>query len=179
MRREGRALLYALKRIGRSRLAVGKRLLFLVDNMAVCLAFSRFRAKSFGPLVIIRKFAAWCLCRRIFPSIRWIPSERNSADAPSRYLDFLHRSEPSFTKRVVQPHVSHESKDNQTSSQCKTFYIGDKNDTGVSSADNDDADSELVFFTCTRLQSGQVTRVQNAPAGSRRRRCPEAGHEPG
>ena len=101
MLREGRALLYALKRTGRSKKAIGKRILFLVDNMAVCLAFSRMRAKSFNLLVIVRKFAAWCLSRRIFPAIRWIPSERNSADAPSRYFDFLHHEEFKYVKKVV------------------------------------------------------------------------------
>ena len=76
-----------LKRIGRSKKAIGKRILFLVDGMAVCLAFSTFRAKSVNLLAIIRNFSAWSLSRRIFLAIRWIPSERNSADAPSRYFD--------------------------------------------------------------------------------------------
>ena len=82
MKREGRALLYALRRICKGKRAVGKRLLFLVDNMAVCLCFSRYRAKSFGLLAIIRKFAALSLAKHIYPAIRWIPSERNTSDAP-------------------------------------------------------------------------------------------------
>ena len=99
MKREGRALLYALKRICKGRRAVGKRLLFLVDNMAVCLCFSRYRAKSFGLLAIIRKFAALSLAKHIYPAIRWIPSERNTSDAPSRYSDYLYRLEKQYSKK--------------------------------------------------------------------------------
>lgn len=105
--REARALLYALKRVGRSRKAIGKRILLLVDNMSVCLAFARFRGHHVNMLVIIRKLAAWCLCRRICPSIRWIPSERNSADAPSRYFDFLYHEEPQYKKKVVDSGIHH------------------------------------------------------------------------
>ena len=103
MLREGRALLYALKRIGRSKKNHRRRLLFLVDNMAVCLSFARFRAKSFPLLVLVRKFAAWCLSHRIFPAIRWIPSERDSADAPSICCDYLYRDEPTYAKKIVEP----------------------------------------------------------------------------
>ena len=75
-------------------------MLFLVDNMAVCLCFSRYRAKSFGLLAIIRKFAALSLAKHIYPAIRWIPSERNSADASSRYFDYLYRLEKHFSKKI-------------------------------------------------------------------------------
>ena len=104
MRREGRALLYALRRVSRGKRPVGKRLIFLVDNVAVCLCFSRFRAKSFGLLAVIRNFASLSLAKHIYPAIRWIPSERNSADAPSRYFDYLHHDiEKHFSKTSQSP----------------------------------------------------------------------------
>ena len=81
---EARALVSSLRVHVFRKLVRGKRVLFLVDNMSVCLAFSRFRSSNFKLLVQIRKWAAMCLAFNIFPSVRWVPSEYNVSDAPSR-----------------------------------------------------------------------------------------------
>ena len=52
--------------------------------MSVCLAFDRSRARNYAFLVQVRKFAAYLLARNISRTIRWIPSELNKADRPSR-----------------------------------------------------------------------------------------------
>ncbi|CAE7226828.1 unnamed protein product, partial [Symbiodinium sp. CCMP2592] len=81
---EAHALLKSLARIAHTRWGQSIRQLLLVDNMAVALAFDRGRSKNFKMLRIIRKLGALCLARNILPSVRWIPSEYNSADEPSR-----------------------------------------------------------------------------------------------
>ena len=81
---ESLALLKAFSRIARGRFGHDTRQLLLVDNMAVCLAFSRCRSKNRRVLNIIRKFSAWSLARNVDCAIRWVPSELNAADKPSR-----------------------------------------------------------------------------------------------
>ena len=81
---ESLALLKSLVRFSRTRFGRDVRQLLLVDNMSVALAFSRFRSRNFRVLKIIRKFGAWCLGRNVSATVRWIPSELNSADGPSR-----------------------------------------------------------------------------------------------
>ena len=52
--------------------------------MSLTLALERSRSRQFGLLKQIRIFNAYCICRGIQPHFRWIPSELNSADEPSR-----------------------------------------------------------------------------------------------
>ena len=81
---EARALNKALNRVAVTRFGHDIRQLLLVDSMSVALSFDRCRSQSFKLLRQIRKFAAVCLARNIDPHVRWIPSELNSADEPSR-----------------------------------------------------------------------------------------------
>ena len=61
-----------------------RRILMLTDNMSVCLSFSRRRAINFKLLCAIRKFSGTCMALGLSVSVRWIPSEWNTADPPSR-----------------------------------------------------------------------------------------------
>ena len=81
---ESRALVKSLRRIAMSIFGHDIRQLCLTDNMSVCLAFDRSRSKNYFMLKQIRLFNAYCLSRNISCTIRWIPSELNSADEPSR-----------------------------------------------------------------------------------------------
>ena len=81
---ESRALVKSLRRIALSIFGHDIRQLCLTDNMSVCLAFDRSRSKNYFVLRQIRLFNAYCLSRNISCTIRWIPSELNSADEPSR-----------------------------------------------------------------------------------------------
>ncbi|CAE7664021.1 unnamed protein product, partial [Symbiodinium necroappetens] len=81
---EAQALLKSLTRIANTFWGQNIRQLLFVDNMAIALAFDRSHSRNFKVLRIIRKFAALCLSRNITCSVRWIPSEYNAADEPSR-----------------------------------------------------------------------------------------------
>ena len=82
---ESRALLRSLQLLITRYGLMNRRLVLLVDNMSVCLCFDRMRSRSFPVLVQIRKFAAWCLALNLKITVRWVPSEVNISDAPSRF----------------------------------------------------------------------------------------------
>ncbi len=67
--------------------------LFLLDIMSVVLCRSRGRARSCEVLVAIRRIYSYCLAREIMPYLRWIPSELNSSDEPSRVLGYAPSTE--------------------------------------------------------------------------------------
>ena len=83
---EGRALVKSLRRIALSPYGTDIRQLLLVDNMSVALAFDRFRSRNYRLLKQIRKFSSYLLSRNIATTVRWIPSELNSSDEPSRFF---------------------------------------------------------------------------------------------
>ena len=85
---EGKALLLAVKHALRSAANFGCRHLFLVDNMSLCLAATKGRSSSPNLLHVCRKLACLSLATNIRIVTRWIPSELNIADGPSRGLNF-------------------------------------------------------------------------------------------
>ena len=82
---EARAAVKALKRVALSRFRSHVRQLFLLDNLSLVLALERCRSRQLDLLKIVRIFCSYCICRGIQPSFRWIPSELNNSDEPSRY----------------------------------------------------------------------------------------------
>lgn len=81
---EARALTKSLERIAFTKYGKDVHQLLLTDSLSMALAFERARSKSFKVLLQIRRFAAVALARNITPHLRWIPSELNAADEPSR-----------------------------------------------------------------------------------------------
>ena len=82
--KEGRCFILALRRLSRDSKQRGKRLLVLVDNLALGMALSKGRAHDFHMLRICQQAAAISLAADFFVRPRWIPSEVNPADGPSR-----------------------------------------------------------------------------------------------
>eukprot|EP00438_Fugacium_kawagutii_P011539 Skav230147 [mRNA] locus=scaffold1301:267704:272380:+ [translate_table: standard] len=82
--KEGRAFLIALRRLSRSREHRRKRHLFLVDNLSLCFAIAKGRSHSFELLRVLQKAAALSLACGLTIRPRWIRSEVNVADGPSR-----------------------------------------------------------------------------------------------
>ena len=84
---EGEALHRAFKHALRSLRVHGRRVLFLVDNLPLAMAVAKGRAKS--PLLtrVLLKISALSLATGTRMVVRWIPSEFNAADDPSRGKD--------------------------------------------------------------------------------------------
>lgn len=139
---EARTVLLSLKRIALTTFGHDLRQLLLCDNMSVVLSFERCRSKNFKLLRIIREFSAFCMARNIHVAIRWVPSEFNIADEPSR----LHESEKSSllvdllddfwpgSKSVSSPltHVTEESAAafEQQQQQCEDTRNGSGENSG-------------------------------------------------
>ena len=86
VRLEAHALIEGIERLAVSTFGTFIRQLFLVDNM-IYLFFARARCRGYRLLKLVRRFQAFCLSRCTITDVRWIPSERNSADRPSRFFD--------------------------------------------------------------------------------------------
>lgn len=93
---EARALVKSMEFAVHDNLAASTRQLFLVDSMSAALAFDRCRSKNYRMLRQIRKFCSMSLARNISFSVRWVPSELNPADGPSRDSSQLISSAPQW-----------------------------------------------------------------------------------
>ena len=82
--KEARALLIAVRRFSRSSSQRNKRHLCLLDNLALCFAVAKGRAHSFDLLRVLQRISAICLACGIVLRPRWVRSDVNVADAPSR-----------------------------------------------------------------------------------------------
>eukprot|EP00435_Cladocopium_sp_Y103_P076203 s26_g81.t1 len=82
--KEARSLLIAVRRLSRSSECRGKKHLVLLDNLALVFAATKGRAHSFDLLRVLQKISAICLAAQISLKPRWVRSEVNVADAPSR-----------------------------------------------------------------------------------------------
>ena len=81
---EARASLFALKHAARTLSGFGKRHLVLTDSMTGALAISRGRSSTFQLRRVCSQVAALSFASGIQLCLRWIPSEWNPADNPSR-----------------------------------------------------------------------------------------------
>ena len=82
--KEGRALVLCLRRLCRSSRSRGLRHVILVDSFSLALATHKGRARSFDLLRITQQIAALTLAGGFSVRLRWIASEHNVADGPSR-----------------------------------------------------------------------------------------------
>lgn len=84
---EARAILRCFKSLISFYRLRDTRVLLLTDNMSCCLIFERRRSKNFQTLVLVRQLIALSMIFGINVYFRWIPSEVNVSDEPSRYHD--------------------------------------------------------------------------------------------
>ena len=82
--KEGRCLIIAMRRLSRDSTQRGRRVCMLVDNLALAMAISKGRAHNYTMLRICQQYSALCLACNLGIKVRWIPSETNPADGPSR-----------------------------------------------------------------------------------------------
>ena len=81
---EGRVALAALKHVARTPDAHGKHVLSMVDNLSVVCSFSKNRASDFGLLNLTRKICSFVCAFGITCHWRYLETERNPADGPTR-----------------------------------------------------------------------------------------------
>ena len=81
---EARALTWSIEHLLRANRCINKRLLCLSDNMPLVLGCGKGRARSGHLLAPLRRIAALCLSTGSKVSTRWVVSEHNVADKPSR-----------------------------------------------------------------------------------------------
>lgn len=81
---EARSILAAVKHRARDLHRHGHRILVLNDNMGVVLSIQKGRSSNYGLLRLIRRISSHCLATGIRLQVRWIPSELNVSDGPSR-----------------------------------------------------------------------------------------------
>ena len=82
--KEGRALVLALRRLARAQWSRGYKHLIFLDNLALTFSVAKGRASNHTLLRINQKISALCLAGGFAVRVRWIPSELNNADGPSR-----------------------------------------------------------------------------------------------
>ena len=101
---EGRATLQAMRHKLRSSKYFGYKHLHCGDNLGMVLSYDRGRAKSVPLLICCRKAAALCVAGDCVFTHRWLPSEWNAADGPSRQWESVRNEEASkrHQKRVTQ-----------------------------------------------------------------------------
>ena len=96
---EARASLFAIRHAVRSVDCFGKRLLVLSDSISAVCALDKGRGRSFKMRRVSQQVAAISLGANLQVCYRWIPSEWNPADGPSRGSFF-----PSKPVRCPLPH---------------------------------------------------------------------------
>ena len=82
--KEARALTILVRRITRAAKFRGRRILVLVDNLALALCLGKGRSPNHAMLRVSQKIGALCLACNLALRVRWIPSELNNSDGPSR-----------------------------------------------------------------------------------------------
>ena len=81
---EARTGLWAVRRAARSMKHWGKRMLIFTDSLVTLGAFTKGRSSSWGLLRQCRKLAAFTLGLGMSFSWRYVPTDLNMADGPSR-----------------------------------------------------------------------------------------------
>ena len=82
--KEARALTILVRRLSRASKFRNKRILILVDNLALALSVGKGRSCNHAMLRVAQKIGAIALACNFCLRVRWIPSELNVSDGPSR-----------------------------------------------------------------------------------------------
>ena len=98
---EMRGIVAALRHKLRSVSEFGRAHLHFSDNMAATLLCSKGRSGNYGMLSAARRLACLLLASDSLLAVRWVPSERNVADLPSRRWEHL-RCEHAATRSQQQ-----------------------------------------------------------------------------
>ena len=100
--------------------------------MAVCLSFSRLRARDIRLLAQVRRVAAYALSKGIKTHVRWVPSEHNPSDDSSRWLK---QQTPVAVSAQVSKPKAHGDVDTHANLLDQVCVDGQKTGTSESSAE--------------------------------------------
>ena len=139
---EARASLYAVKHALRSQEGFGKRHLVLSDSISAVCSLDRGRGKSFGMRRVTQQVCALTLASNTVFGYRWLPSEWNPADGPSRGSMFAARAQ-------------RYSKDDPPAHKCGG--AGQRGQSGKEAAPTTAADSEDTEQKASRAQAADET----------------------
>ena len=81
---EALASLYAIKHVMRDNKRFGLRHVILTDSMTAAVSYDKGRSQSFRLRRVLQQSGALCLATGSSFRLRWVPSEWNPADGPSR-----------------------------------------------------------------------------------------------
>lgn len=127
---EGRAALFAVKHKLRDSSNFHKRHLILSDSISAICALDRGRGRSFKMRRISQQVGALCLASGCTFHYRWLPSEWNPSDAPSRGSKFptprssifMHGDPSSDPNRVQAESIGHqEAKDGSEAEENQSY----------------------------------------------------------
>ena len=90
---EGRGVIASLRHKFRSCSEFGRRHLHFCNNMSMTVLLSKGWSGTYSMLRVCRRVACLLLATDCFLAVRWIPSERNIADGPSRRWEHLRSSD--------------------------------------------------------------------------------------
>ena len=82
--KEGRARTLLVRRLSRASHFRNKKVLVLVDNLALTFSAGKGRSCNHAMLRVVQKVGALSLACNFALRVRWIPSEWNVSDEPSR-----------------------------------------------------------------------------------------------
>ena len=103
--KEGRTLVLAARRLTRSSNSRGKRHLILVDNLALAMCSCKGRATNYSMLRVTQQLGALSLAGGFSLRLRWVPSERNPSDGPSRGQIRPGTYQAPWSDRDVETHI--------------------------------------------------------------------------
>ena len=89
-----------------------------VDNFSLAFTIAMMRSSSFSLLQVARRVGALRFATRIIPAVRWLASEWNVADAPSRIYIYIYMNEQLYQQAVdrMQTRVAQAQRRNRAAS---------------------------------------------------------------
>lgn len=102
---EGRSLVWLMQHLARSKKNLGRKHLVLSDSMSATLALAKGRSSKGAMNRICRQIAAIELMSGMQLIVRWIPSEVNPADLPSRSQALESFDVKSAVKKLIENHA--------------------------------------------------------------------------